>query len=104
MRTLEAPNGERERLERLLKDIPLPLLAARIKQARAEADISHDRLGELAGGMYRQNLINLEKGKNRPRLSTLRRIAEATEKSVDWFLDQPPGDLPFPNPGESAKC
>lgn len=82
-------------LETLLRNAPLPLIAARVKRARKTAGLSHDRLGELAGGIYRQNLIKLEKGSHRPRLSTLTRIAEATGRDVRWFLDPEEDPSPF---------
>lgn len=74
-------------LERLLRDAPLPLIASRIKKARKSAGLSHDRLGEAAGGIYRANLINLEHGRHRPKLETLVKIAAATERDVTWFLE-----------------
>jgi transcriptional regulator with XRE-family HTH domain len=80
-----------------LRDAPLPLIAARIRRARKTAGLSHDALGERMGGVYRQNLINLEKGKHRPRLTTLERIAEATGREIDWFLDPEVDPSPFPD-------
>lgn len=73
----------------------MKLVAARIKRARREADLSHDRLGERVG-TSRQHLISLEKGRHRPRLEMLTRIAEATERDVDWFLDPEVDPSPFP--------
>lgn len=67
-----------------LREAPLKLLAARIREARG--GLSHDKLGEKVG-TSRQHLISLEKGRHRPRLEMLTRIAEATERDVDWFLD-----------------
>lgn len=78
-----------------LREAPLKLVAARIKRARREADLSHDRLGERVG-TSRQHLISLEKGRHRPRLEMLTRIAEATERDVDWFLDPEVDPSPFP--------
>jgi transcriptional regulator with XRE-family HTH domain len=79
----------------LLRDAPLKLVAARIKRARVKAELSHDRLGEVVG-TSRQHLISLEKGKHRPRLEMLMRIAEATGREVDWFLDPEVDPSPFP--------
>ncbi len=84
--------------EALLRDAPLPLIAARIKRARKTKGLSHDQLGDLCG-MYRQNLIKLEQGRHRPRLGTLVRISEATGRSVDWFLDPEVDPSPFPDDG-----
>lgn len=85
-------------LARLLRDAPLPLIASRIKRARKTSGLSHDKLGERCG-MYRANLIGLEKGKHRPRLETVKRIAAATGRDPRWFLD--PEVDPSPFPGES---
>jgi transcriptional regulator with XRE-family HTH domain len=63
--------------------------------------MSHDRLGERCG-MYRANLIKLEQGRHRPRLSTLERIAEATGREIDWFLDPEVDPSPFPD-GDGAE-
>lgn len=62
--------------------------------------MSHDRLGVMVGGVTRQHLIKLEKGKHRPRAEMLSRIAEATGRDVDWFLDPEVDPSPFPD-GES---
>jgi transcriptional regulator with XRE-family HTH domain len=87
--------------EELLRNAPLPFVAARIKRARKSAGLSHDRLGERCG-MYRANLIKLEQGRHRPRLATLERIAEATGRSVDWFLDPEVDPSPFPDENDGG--
>ena len=79
-----------------LKEAPLRLIAARIKRARKEAELSHDRLGGQVG-TSRQHLISLEKARHRPRLEMLSRIAEATGREIDWFLDPEVDPSPFPN-------
>lgn len=78
-----------------------PLIAARIRRARRQSGMSHDRLGEAIGGVSRQHLIKLEKAKHRPRAEMLTRIAEATGKPVDYFLDEGAGE-PNPFPDEAA--
>lgn len=78
-----------------LREAPLRLIATRIRRARREADLSHDRLGELVG-TSRQHLISLEKAKHRPRLEMLTKIAEATGRQVEWFLDPDVDPSPFP--------
>ena len=93
---------EREEVTRLLRDAPLPLVAARIKRARKSVGLSHDKLGELAGGIHRANLIGLEQGKHRPRLSTLERIAAATERDLRWFVDPEVDPSPFPADAREA--
>jgi transcriptional regulator with XRE-family HTH domain len=81
-------------IEALLRDAPLPFIAARIKRARKNIG-SHDKLA-AATGIYRANLIGLEKGKHRPRLVTLERIAEATGRDLRWFVDPEVDPSPFP--------
>lgn len=93
--------GQTEELEQLLRNAPLPMIAARIKRARKTAGLSHDRLGERAG-MHRPNLIGLEQGKHRPRLRTLLRIAEATERDPRWFVVEELDPSPFPVEREAA--
>lgn len=68
-----------------IKDAPLRLIAARIRQARRQSELTLDRLGEIVG-TSRHHLIRLEKGDHRPREEMLTRIAEATGKPVDFFL------------------
>ena len=83
-------------IEILLRDAPLPLIASRARKARKTAGLSHDQLGKECG-MYRANLIKLEKGRHRPRLSTLERIASATGRDVRWFLVEEADANPFPD-------
>jgi transcriptional regulator with XRE-family HTH domain len=83
-------------LEERIKNAPLALIAARIRRARKEADLSHDRLAEGAG-TSRQHLIKLEKGKHRPRAQMLTRIAEHTGREIDWFVDPDLDPSPFPD-------
>jgi transcriptional regulator with XRE-family HTH domain len=97
---------ETELIEQLLRDAPLPLIAARIKRARKTAGvnggpITHDQLGERTG-MYRQNLIGLEQGKHRPRIKTLIKIAEATDRDPRWFVDPEVDPSPFQLGEEAA--
>ena len=74
-----------------------PLIAARIRRARRQAGLSHDKLGAAIGGVTRQHLIKLEKARHRPRADMLTRIAEATGKPVDYFLVEEAGEPnPFP--------
>lgn len=76
---------------------PLPLIAGRIRRARRTLGLSHDQFGERAGGLTRQHLIKLEQAKHRPRPEMLLRIAEASGREVDWFLDPEMDPSPFPN-------
>lgn len=79
-----------------VKNAPLDLIAARIRRARREAPMSHDRLAELVG-TSRQHLIKLEKGKHRPRPFMLEAIAAATGRESDWFVDPDLDPSPFPD-------
>jgi transcriptional regulator with XRE-family HTH domain len=58
----------------------------RIKSARVQAGLSHDRLG-AAVGTTRQHLIKLEKGLHMPGDGMLARIGAATGKPESFFLD-----------------
>lgn len=90
-----------EDLQERIRQAPAQLIATRIKRARKTAgdegaSLSHDEFGERCG-LVRQHLIKLEKGINRPRAVTLRRISEASGRSVDWFLDPAMDPSPFPD-------
>jgi transcriptional regulator with XRE-family HTH domain len=86
--------------QELLRDAPLPLVAARIRRARKALGLSHDALGKRMGGVSRQHLIKLEKGLHRPGLEMVERIAEATGKPVEYFLVEEAGEPnPFPSAG-----
>jgi transcriptional regulator with XRE-family HTH domain len=78
-----------------IKDAPLRLIAARIKRARKDADLTLDVLGGTIG-TSRQHLIRLERGDHRPRPEMLTKIAEATGRSADWFVDPELDPSPFP--------
>lgn len=84
-------------LQERIRLAPGPLIGARIRRARKEAAISHDKLGEALGGVTRQHLIKLEKAQHRPRAEMLTKIAEATGRDIDWFLDPEVDPSPFPN-------
>jgi transcriptional regulator with XRE-family HTH domain len=87
---------EREALQERIRQAPALLIAERIKKARQDYNgdgtvISHDKFGALfSPPLSRQHLIKLEGAKHRPRADMLARIAEATGRSVDWFLDTAP--------------
>jgi len=93
--------SEHEELQERIRLAAGPLIAARIRRARRQTGMSHDRLGETIGGVSRQHLIKLEKAKHRPRADMLRKIAEATGKPVDYFLVEEAGE-PNPFPAEAA--
>lgn len=89
-------------LQEQIRLAPGQLIATRIKRARKTASLSHDRLGELIGGVSRQHLIKLEQAKHRPRAEMLERIAEATGKEIGWFLDPEVDPSPFPDDEDGA--
>jgi transcriptional regulator with XRE-family HTH domain len=60
------------------------LIGRRIKLARKAKGFSHDVLAGKVG-TTRQHLIRLEKGAHMPRPAMLARIAEATDRDVEWF-------------------
>jgi transcriptional regulator with XRE-family HTH domain len=86
-----------EALQERIRLAPGALIAARIRRARKEAELSHDRLGGLIGGVTRQHIIKLEKATHRPRAEMLTKIAEATGRDIDWFLDPDVDPSPFPD-------
>ena len=95
-------------LQERIQDAPKQLIAARIKRARREPltpegdpaePLTHDELGSRIGGVTRQHLIKLEKGMHRPRAAMLLRIAEATCRPTDWFVDPEVDPSPFPDGG-----
>ncbi len=98
---MELTATARDELQERIRLAPGALIAARIKRARRELNgetgLSHDKFGALVGGVTRQHLIKLEKAQHRPRAEMLTKIAEATGRSVDWFLDPEVDPSPFPN-------
>lgn len=95
MKTLDELDAIHERI----RLAPVALIGARIRRARRECGFSHDYLGELIRPerpISRQHLIKLEKAKHRPRPWLLTRIAEVTDRPIDFFLDEEAVDNPFP--------
>lgn len=89
-------------LQERIRLAPGQLIATRIKRARKTAgpagtSLSHDKFGELIGGVTRQHLIKLEQAKHRPRAETLTKIAAASGRDIDWFLDPEVDPSPFPD-------
>lgn len=64
-------------------------LGSRIREARMAAGLTQDELSDLVGVGMRQ-IQYYESGDSNP-YRTLRRIAEATGRSIGWFLH---GDAP----------
>jgi transcriptional regulator with XRE-family HTH domain len=99
---MEVAQNPEEILQERIRLAPGPLIAARIKRARKASELTHDALGIALGGVTRQHLIKLEKAQHRPRAAMLTRIAEATGREVDWFLDPDVDPSPFPAEEEAA--
>lgn len=89
-------------LEKLRRDAPLPLIAARIRRARKDLGLSHDDFVARTEGLYRPNLIGYEKGKHRPTLATIQKIAEASGKDARWFVDPELDPSPFQDERKAA--
>ena len=87
---------ELDHLQEQIRRAPADLLASRIRRAR-RTSASVQTLDRLAAAVEssRQHLIKLEKGLHRPRAETLTKIAEATGRSVEWFLDPDLDPSPF---------
>jgi transcriptional regulator with XRE-family HTH domain len=60
-------------------------LAQRLKEARKQSGLSQEKLAE-AVGVSGHAVYLFERGKNRPALDTLERIAAATGKPLPWFF------------------
>lgn len=85
-----------DELQERIRKAPADLVAARIRRARRSAE-NVSTLDALAAAVdsSRQHLIKLEKGMHRPGAPLLTKIAEATGKSVEWFLDPDLDPSPF---------
>ena len=59
-------------------------LGAKLRQARKDAGLSHDRLAERVG-TSRSHLIKLEKGWHRPTQPMLEAITRETGKQIEFF-------------------
>lgn len=85
-----------DELQEQIRQAPAQLIAQRIRRAR-RTSTKHPTLDGLAAAVdsSRQHLIKLEKGQHRPGAGMLTRIAEATGRSVEWFLDPDLDPSPF---------
>lgn len=80
-------------------------LSQRLKEARTQSGLSQEKLAE-AVGVSGHAVYLFERGKNRPALDTLERIAAATGKPLAWFFQdedasapaEPPAEPPAPQP------
>jgi len=69
-----------------------------LRTLRLERGLSLRTLGVMAG-IHAVSLVRLEAGKYDPRLSTLRKLAQALEVSVCDLLDQPLNQISCPHHG-----
>lgn len=74
------------------------VLGSRIRQARRAAELSQSQLAARVGA-HVTSISDWERGVNRPRVEALAAIAEATGKTLDWFVE--PRD-PFREAAEAA--
>lgn len=63
------------------------VLGSRIRQARRAVELSQSQLAEIVGA-HVTSVSDWERGVNRPRIETLAAIAEATDKTLDWFVER----------------
>jgi transcriptional regulator with XRE-family HTH domain len=68
-----------------VSDVKYPELGRKIRAARKQAGLSHDRLAAQVG-TSRQHLIRLEKGLHAPRPEMVAGIAEATGADPSEFV------------------
>lgn len=74
-------------------NVQTPIAGPRIREARQELGLSQKRFAERLG-TTRRRVIAWESGENVPSALYLRRIAEATGKSIEYFLDGSAADDP----------
>lgn len=74
-----------------LRNAALPFVAARLKLARLELNVTQDELARRMGKKTRHHIIKLEQGLHRPTVHTLELYAEATGKPADWFVEADDG-------------
>ncbi len=84
-------------LQERIRKAPAELIAGRIRRARRMNEDGPSTLDALATAVdsSRQHLIKLEQAKHRPRAEMLAKIAEATGRSVEWFLNPDLDPSPF---------
>jgi transcriptional regulator with XRE-family HTH domain len=76
-------------------------LAQRLKEARKQSGLSQEKLAE-AVGVSGHAVYLFERGKNRPALDALERIAAATGKPLPWFFGADAAPEPAAPPGAQA--
>lgn len=76
-------------------------VAAQVTQARERAGFSQEQLAERLG-MSRPSLTRVERGQRRLDALELVRLAQATGRSVEWFVSRPPDVFASHRVGVSA--
>jgi transcriptional regulator with XRE-family HTH domain len=66
-------------------DIVTKTIAERIRQRRAELNLSQEQLGELSG-LHRTYVGSVERGEKHISVVTLQRIADALKMPLVYFL------------------
>src|SRR5687767_4714978 len=73
----------------LLRVIGQEEIGRRIKQAREDADLTQQQLAAAIGVQHPQSISRYERGETEVPAKRLRRIAEATSKSMSFFIHEP---------------
>ncbi len=72
-------------------------IGQRIKRARIDASVTQHELGKILGRSSQQ-IHKYEQGSNRVSAGTLYTIAQALDRSVDWFFHGAQTDLNVDEP------
>lgn len=78
-------------------------IGRRIAQARDDADLTQQELAERIGIQTAQSISRYERGETEVSAKRLRRIAEATGKDLDFFIQDPEKMGRKVSPGELAE-
>ncbi len=62
------------------------ILGSRIRQARRQAELSQSQLAAKIGA-HPTSVSDWERGVNEPSVRHMTSIADATDKSLDWFVE-----------------
>lgn len=61
------------------------MINTRVKQAREESNISQVAMAEKMG-VARQTYLDIESGKNDPKISYLMKVCDITDVSLSWLV------------------
>lgn len=76
-------------------------IGQRIRQAREAADLTQQQLADRIGIQTAQSISRYERGETEVSTKRLRKIAEATGKELDYFVQLLPGEVGATEPGEA---